>query len=141
MSGEMMTALFASFAQAESESISGNMRWSYQRRMQSGEFITCKAPFGYRLRNGTLEIEESEAEIIRMIFARYLSGQSTADIAAEITKLGIPTRDGTPYWQYTTICYILQNERYAGNSLLQKYYATDTLPIKKKRNLGSKDQY
>ena len=113
MSGEMMTALFASFAQAESESISGNMRWSYQRRMQSGEFITCKAPFGYRLRNGTLEIEESEAKIIRMIFARYLSGQSTADIAAEITKLGIPTRDGTPYWQYTTICYILQNERYA----------------------------
>ena len=141
MSGEMMTALFASFAQAESESISGNMRWSYQRRMQSGKFITCKAPFGYRLRNGTLEIEESEAEIIRMIFARYLSGQSTADIAAEITKLGVPTRDGTPYWQYTTICYILQNERYAGNSLLQKYYTTDTLPIKKKRNLGNKDQY
>ena len=141
MSGEMMTALFASFAQAESESISSNMRWSYQRRMQNGMFITCKAPFGYRLRNGALEIEESEAEIIRMIFARYLSGQSTADIAAEITKLGIPTRDGTPYWQYTTICYILQNERYAGNSLLQKYYATDTLPIKKKRNLGSKDQY
>ena len=141
MSGEMMTALFASFAQAESESISSNMRWSYQRRMQNGTFITCKAPFGYRLRNGALEIEESEAEIIRMIFARYLSGQSTADIAAEITKLGIPTRDGTPYWQYTTICYILQNERYAGNSLLQKYYATDTLPIKKKRNLGSKDQY
>ena len=32
MSGEMMTTLFASFAQAESESISGNMRWSYQRR-------------------------------------------------------------------------------------------------------------
>lgn len=103
MSGEMMTALFASFAQAESESISSNMRWSYQRRMQNGTFITCKAPFGYRLRNGALEIEESEAEIIRMIFARYLSGQSTADIAAEITKLGIPTRDGTPYWQYTTI--------------------------------------
>ena len=77
MSGEMMTALFASFAQAESESISGNMRWSYQRRMQSGEFITCKAPFGYRLRNGKLEVEESEAEIIRLIFNRFLSGYST----------------------------------------------------------------
>lgn len=141
MSGEMMTALFASFSQAESESISGNMRWSYQRRMQSGEFITCKAPFGYRLRDGNLEIEESEAEIIRTIFNLYLSGQSAADIATEITKRGIPTRDGTPYWQYTTICYILQNERYAGNSLLQKYYTTDTLPVKKKRNQGCKDQY
>ncbi len=141
ISGEMMTTLLASFAQTESESISGNMRWSYQRRMQSGEFITCKAPFGYRLRNGTLEIEESEAEIIRLIFERYLSGQSTADIASEITSLGVPTRDGTPYWQHTTICYILQNEKYAGDSLLQKYYATDTLPIQKKRNQGCKDQY
>lgn len=141
MSGEMMTALFASFAQAESESISGNMRWSYQRRMQSGEFITCKAPFGYRLRNGTLEIEESEAEIIRLIFNRYLSGHSAADIASEITSLGVPTRDGTPYWQYSTICYILQNEKYAGDSRLQKYYATDMLPVQKKRNQGNKDQY
>lgn len=141
MSGEMMTALFASFAQAESESISGNMRWSYQRRMQSGEFITCKAPFGYRLKNGTLEIEESEANIIRLIFERYLSGHSAAEIASEITHIGIPTRDGTPYWQCSTICYILQNERYAGNALLQKYYATDTLPIQKKRNQGNKNQY
>lgn len=29
MSGEMLTAIFASIAQSESESISGNMRWSY----------------------------------------------------------------------------------------------------------------
>lgn len=141
MSGEMMTTLFASFAQAESESISSNMRWSYQRRMQSGTFITCKAPFGYRLRNGTLEIEESEAEIIRLIFDLYLSGHSIAAIATEITDLGIPSRDGTPYWQYSTIYYMLQNERYAGNALLQKYYATDTFPTTKTRNQGSKDQY
>jgi DNA invertase Pin-like site-specific DNA recombinase len=141
MSGEMMTALFAAFAQAESESISGNMRWSYQRRMQSGDFITCKAPFGYCLKNRTLEIEESEAQIIRQIFNRYLSGYSTSEIAAEITQLGIPTRDGTPYWQCSTICYILQNEKYAGDALIQKSYVTDTLPVRKKRNHGEKDQY
>lgn len=141
MSGEMMTALFASFAQAESESISGNMRWSYQRRMQSGEFITCKAPFGYRLRNGKLEVEESEAEIIRLIFNRFLSGYSTSDIAEEVTNLGIPTRDGTPYWQQTTISYVLRNERYVGNALLQKKYTTQTLPYQKKRNHGEQEQY
>lgn len=48
MSGELLTAVFAAIAQKESESISGNMRWSYKRRMESGKFITCKAPFGYR---------------------------------------------------------------------------------------------
>lgn len=40
---------YAAFAQKESESISGNMRWSYQRRMESGEFNTCRAPWGFRL--------------------------------------------------------------------------------------------
>jgi DNA invertase Pin-like site-specific DNA recombinase len=141
MSGEMMTSLFASCAQAESESISGNMRWSYQKRMQSGLFITCKAPFGYRLRNGVLEIEESEAEIIRLIFDRYLAGCSTTAIAAEITKLGISSRDGKPYWQQSSISYILRNERYVGNALLQKKYTTQTLPYQKRRNHGEKEQY
>src|SRR5699024_4767336 len=134
MSGEMMTTLFASFAQAESESISSNMRWSYQKRMQRGEFITCSAPFGYHLHNGMLEIDEAEATVIRLIFDRYLSGISMADIADEITQLGFPTRAGMPYWQYSTVYYILQNERYAGHALLQKFYATDTLPFQKKRN-------
>lgn len=141
MSGEMMTALFASFAQAESQSISGNMRWSYQKRMESGKFITCKAPFGYRLINGTLEIEESEAEIIRWLFNQYLSGFSVMDIAKMLTLLGTPTRDGTPYWQNSTVMYMLQNEKYVGNSLLQKYYSTNTLPIKIRRNSGEKNQY
>ena len=51
MSGEMMTALFASFAQAESESISGNMRWGIQKRMQAGTYIpqTCHTDILYRI--------------------------------------------------------------------------------------------
>lgn len=51
MSGEMMTTLFASFAQAESESISGNMRWSYQKRMVDGTFLPSSLPYGYAFRD------------------------------------------------------------------------------------------
>src|SRR5699024_9794436 len=76
MSGELLTAVFAGIAQKESESISGNMRWSYKRRMESGEFITCKAPFGYSIENRKLTINENEAKIVRMIFEQYLSGKS-----------------------------------------------------------------
>ena len=36
VSAEMLTAVFAAIAQAESESISANMRWSIQKRMQAG---------------------------------------------------------------------------------------------------------
>ena len=142
MSGELLTAVFSTIAQKESESISANMRWSYQRRMQSGQFITCKAPFGYRLRgDGKLEVYESEAEIVRMIFERYLAGQNTEDIAAFVTTLGVPTHEGTEHWPQKAISYILRNERYAGDALLQKKFTTDTLPFKQKINRGEKEQY
>ena len=37
--------------------------------MERGEFITCKAPYGYRIKDGkNLEIHEKEAAIIRLIF-------------------------------------------------------------------------
>lgn len=141
MSGELLTAVFSAIAQKESESISGNMRWSYQARMKSGKFITCKAPFGYQLNNETLEVYEPEAKIVRMIFEQYLAGKSKDDIAAMVTALGVPTRDGHDHWQHSSIAYILSNERYAGDALLQKRYTTDTLPYQQKINRGEYAQY
>ena len=47
MSSEMVTAIIASLAQKGSESISGNVQWGYQKRMESGKFNTCKAPYGF----------------------------------------------------------------------------------------------
>ena len=142
MSGELLTAVFASMAQKESENISAHMRWSYQRRMQSGQFITCSAPFGYRLKEGReLVINEQEAGVVRMIFDRYLAGQSKDEIAEYVSTLGIPTREGNLHWKHKAISYILSNERYVGDSLLQKKYTTDTLPFKQKINRGEKEQY
>lgn len=44
LTSELMVSVSASLAQQESISISQNQRLSYQRRMERGEFITCKAP-------------------------------------------------------------------------------------------------
>ena len=67
VSGEMLTAVFASLAQAESESISKNMRWSYQKRMQMGTYIPASIPFGYLLKDGKITIEPEEADVVRKI--------------------------------------------------------------------------
>ncbi len=141
VSGEMLTAVLASCAQAESQSISKNLKWSYQKRMESGNFITQKYPFGYRLVEGKLVIDEKEAATVRKIFHLYLSGWSTIEIAAEINKAGIPTRDGLNSWSCATVKYILHNEKYIGDALLQKKYSTDTFPYQKKPNKGEKPQY
>ena len=140
-SSEMMTAVIASCAQAESESISKNMRWSYQKRMESGAFITCKAPFGYRLVDRRLIVEETEARIIQMIFQDFLAGWSTVEIAAKLTGMGIRTREGLDEWKPYTIKRILVNEKYIGDALLQKKYSTDTFPPVKKCNNGERPQY
>lgn len=141
VSGEVLIAMFAALAQRESEAISERVRWSYRVRMSKGRFSTCKAPYGYRLVKDHLEIQEDEASIIRHIFDRYLAGVSMENIAKEITALGCPTRDGTQYWQLTSIQYILQNEKYAGDSLSQKKYTTRSFPRQQKINHGERKQY
>lgn len=73
---EMMVSVFGAIAQQESMSISQNQRMSYQRRMEKGEFITCKPPYGYRIVNRKeLEIVPEEAEMIQWIFHAYLNGK------------------------------------------------------------------
>ncbi len=137
MSGEMMTALFASFAQAESESISGNRQWGYQRSMEQGTFNTYYAPVGFTLIDGNLQINQAEAPTIQRIFTEYLSGNNSREIAATLNKDKALGR----HWRREAIDYILQNERYAGNALLQKRYTTDSFPRKKKRNRGEREMY
>lgn len=142
LSSELFTSLFASMAQEESVSISQNQRWSYQKRMRSGEFITCKAPFGYELLEGKrLAVNESEWEFVRWIYTRYLSGMPMLDIADAMTNMGIPTREGSARWSIKTVRYILRNEKYMGDSLLQKTYATEGFPSRKVRNRGQRGQY
>ena len=137
VSSELITAIYAAFAQKESESISGNMQWSYQRRMESGEFNTCKAPWGFRLDGRKLKICEPEADIVQRIFREYLSGKNPQEIADDLNASCLTER----VWNYKAVDYILQNERYAGNALLQKRYTTDSFPREKKRNRGEREKF
>ena len=141
VSGEILTSLFAAFAQAESESISKNLRWSYQRRMQAGEFITCKAAYGYKLKDGTLEISEPEASVVRNIFSLYLSGSGLDQIADLLAKSGIPTGNGKKVWNRAAVAYIIRNEKYIGDSMLQKKYSTGQIPYTQKINKGERTRY
>ncbi len=138
---EMMVSVFGAIAQQESMSISQNQRMSYQRRMEKGEFITCKPPYGYRIVNRKeLEIVPEEAELIRWIFHAYLNGKGMDEIAADLTERRVKGPDGSETWSNATVQYILTNEKYIGDSLCQKEY-TDAFPFVEKRNRGERPQY
>lgn len=141
VSSELITAIYAACAQKESESISGNMLWSYRHRMERGKFNTCKAPFGYRLEDGTLCINETEAEVVRLIFDLYLNGKGRSEIADTLRQLNAPTRSDVREWKPSTVYYILNNERYAGNARLGKFITTESFPHKKIHNHGEREQF
>ena len=143
MSGELLTAVFAAMSQKESENISAHMRWSYQARMKGGTFLPSAVPFGYVIQDKKIVIDEERAKIVRAIFHRYLAGQSMAEIAAQLNREGIPVRADqiNQRWIHTAISYILSNERYIGDSLWQKTYATDTLPARQVKNHGERQKY
>lgn len=137
MSGEMLLSIYACMAQSESESISGNMRWSLQKRMESGAFNTCRAPVGFTLEEAKLQIDEDAALVVFRVFLCYLNGKNSREIAKMLNEEQALGR----VWRREAVDYILRNERYAGNALLQKRYTTDTFPLQVKRNKGEKQMY
>ena len=133
VSSEMVTAIMASLAQKGSESISGNVRWGVQKRMQDGTYLPSSLPFGYTMIEKSIQIDETQAEIVREIYTAYLAGKNVDEIAKKLNQ----TQAGSRRWYNTTNRYILSNERYIGDSLWQKTYATDTLPRKQIKNTGA----
>lgn len=141
MNSEMFATFPGMVAQQESVSISQNMRWSYKKRMESGEFNCCAPAYGFDLINGKLVINETEAAVIRRIFDLYLQGIGMQTIANILNNEGVRRQYGREKWHHTTVNYVLNNERYKGDALLQKQITTQTLPFKKQRNHGEQPMY
>ena len=139
MNSEMILYIKGAFAQNDSLAFSKRMATSYRMKMEDGSFITCCAPYGYHLENGTLVINEEEAEVVRRIFNTYLSGYGVGQIAAILNREGILCKDVR--WTKTHIRYILFNEKYIGDALLQKTFTPDVLPLRSRKNNGEKDKF
>ena len=69
--------------------------------------------FGYRVENRQLVIVPEEAEIIREIFRRFISGDAMFRIAKDLSARGVRTHRGNPF-ENRTIDYILNNPVYVG---------------------------
>ena len=93
-----MITIMGGLAQEESTSISQNMRWSVQKRMQSGKYKIARPPFGFDIINGRLEVNEEQARIVRQIFGWYISGHGTNKIADTLNKHNIPSSQKQKLW-------------------------------------------
>ena len=118
---------------------SKKVRAVVKRRQEDGKWI-CAAPYGYIVTpNQQFEIVPTEAEIIRIVFEKYIGGWGYMRIANYLTEEGIPTprmsekarveMTGKEYhrackqeWSIITIQGILTNDFYIGTLRQGKYY-------------------
>jgi DNA invertase Pin-like site-specific DNA recombinase len=141
--GELLITIMSSLAQEESRNISENVTWGHRKRMADGKVsMSYKRFLGYeRGEDGTPQVVESEAAVVREIYALFLEGKTIRQIAKTLTDKGIPTPGGHEIWSVSTTRSILQNEKYTGNAVLQKKFTVDFLTKKTKINEGEVPQY
>lgn len=110
----------------------GNDYLEYSKRIMSrgrlqsvmdGYFIGSVPPYGYnkvfvtvdKKRRPTLEINEEEARVVRLVFDMYAyQNMGFHAIANKLDELGVKTRKGYEYWSPMTIKEMLRNEHYIG---------------------------
>lgn len=137
MNSEMIVYIKGAFAQNEAIAASRRMALSNRMRMEDGTFISSNVPYGYRLENGEMIIVEEEAIRIRKVFELYLSGMGANNIVREMRR----TEQGDMRWTMNGIKYMLTNERYVGDMLMQKFYTPQILPLRCRPNKGELPMY
>ena len=143
MTSEFMIALYGSFAQAESESISKNVSWGKQKAYAEGKVSFQYAKLlGYKKgENGKPEIVPEEAETVRMIYNLFLDGLSFTRIKKMLENQNLLTATGKKIWSESNIKSILKNEKYVGDALLQKTFTVDCISKKVQKNNGERPMY
>lgn len=133
--GRLNKHIKATISEYEREKISERMMRGRRLKVAAGNVhVHGRTPFGYRLirenKKETLEIEESEARVIRQIFSWYTVGDqqhgpySLRAIRKLLDELGIPTpadrgkgiskKREFGKWAVASVAYILNCETYAG---------------------------
>ena len=143
MAGELLLTILSSLAQAESESISKNVRIGLKMKMRRGEMVGFNGCLGYDYdpTTKTLSINEEEAKTVRYIFKRYTEGAGCFTIAKELTRLKFKTKLGNTVWHESSVRRILKNEKYVGDLILGKTFTQDPISKRRLENFGEEEKY
>lgn len=143
MTSEMILDMYGTFAQAESESISDNVRMGKRFGYKSGKVpMQYGQILGYRRgENNEPEIVPEEEKIIKIIYYKFLEGWSLPKLSKYLEENGYKTAKGSTAWSKATIRGILTNEKYKGDVLMQKSYVVDLFSKKVAKNNGELPMY
>ena len=134
--GELRLTIMSSFAQDESRRTSERSKWGQMRSMEKG-VVFGGSLLGYDVIGGKMTVNPEGAEVVRLIFHKYLQERKgCSTIARELREAGILSSKGNCLWSSATVTKILKNEKYCGDLIQKKTYTPDYLTHEKKYNHG-----
>ena len=102
----------------KSKSIKTGLRKGFQDGSSKMARRKC---YGYTVdSNGNLTITPAEAQVVRWIFERYLSGDSLGKIAAGLERQGVCSPTGKPKWNREAIDSPANKSQEVDGKILQK---------------------
>mgnify|MGYP001167327689 CR=1 FL=1 len=112
--GRLFITIVAALAQWERENLAERVSMGMQEKFRQGEYPGGRAPYGYKVENSKLIINEDEAKVIKLIYEKYINGYGMNRIAQYLNRKNIKTRTGHS-WYRTSIKTILESEAVKGN--------------------------
>src|SRR5450759_120825 len=121
--GRLTLNVLLSFAQFEREVTSERIRDKIAASKRKGLWVGGTLPFGYEMKEGKIAVIEEEAELVRLIFRRYLELGSVNELLRDLKERNIrtktrllstgATRGGIPFGR-GALYYVLSNRFYIG---------------------------
>src|SRR6202045_3169678 len=131
--GRLTLNVLLSFAQFEREVTSERIRDKIAASKRKGLWVGGNLPLGYEMKDGKVAIVEQEAELVRLIFRRYLELGSVNELVRDLRERNIrtkakqlatgATRGGIPFGR-GALYYLLGNLFYIG----EVKYKNEILP-------------
>lgn len=117
--GEVFLAILAAIATMERENIHAQTMAGRWEKAAQGKWNGGFAPYGYKLVDGKLEIEEDEAEIIRLIFREFVhTSKGYNGIYKYLKEKGLKKKvrhnGNLDYFSEQFVKEVLDNPIYAG---------------------------
>ena len=114
--GRLTLNILLSFAQFEREVTAERIRDKVAASRKKGMWMGGVPPYGYRVENRKLRVDDARAEHVRWIFARFLEIGSGTELAREAATTGLLTPKGNPMGK-KFIYRMLNNRAYIGEAV------------------------
>ena len=114
--GRLTLNILLSFAQFEREVTAERIRDKFAASRKKGIWMGGVPPYGYRVENRKLIVDEEKAEHIRWIFSRFVEIGSATELARQIDQRGLSTPNGNRI-DKKYLYRLLNNRAYIGEAV------------------------